>query len=111
MKEIYLRSRTDAASTPSYSILTARWGMWIISEFINSRIARQFSKEHNIDALIEWNYASIGGDFLTIVAGILVFVVVCRIRENQETSWSRMAETEENRTPPIPPKSFPTKLN
>ena len=110
MKEIYLRSG-GGGTTPSYSILTAWWGMWIISEFINNRIARQFFKEHNIDDLIALNYASIVGDFLTIVAGILVFVVVSRITTNQETSWSKIAETEENRMPPIPPKSFPSGSN
>ena len=42
MKEIYLRSRIDTASTPSYSIVTAWWGLWLISEIINRAIARQF---------------------------------------------------------------------
>ena len=30
MEEIYLRSRIDTASTPSYSIVTAWWCLWLI---------------------------------------------------------------------------------
>ena len=80
--------------------------MFLISGFYDRSIARQIFKENDIDTLIELHYVSILGDFLTIVAGILVFVVVRRITENQETSWSRMSETEESRMPPLPPKSF-----
>lgn len=111
MEEIYLRSRTDAASTPSYSIVTAWWCLWLISEFYNGAIARQLFKENDIQGLIDLSYASIMGDFLTIVAGILVFIVVRQITANQETSWSKIAEAKENRIPPLPPKSSPTESN
>ncbi len=82
--------------------------MFLISGFYDRSIARQLFKEDDIDALIELSYASIVGDFLTIVAGILVFVVVRRITENQETKWIKIAETKEN---PMPPKSFPAGSN
>lgn len=85
--------------------------MFLISGFYDRSIARQIFKENDISTLIELYCASIMGDFLTIIAGILVFVVVLRITENQETSWSRMSETEEGRMPPLPLKCFPTKLN
>ena len=106
-------SRIDIASTPSYSIVTAWWCLWLISGIIDGALLFQFLnlRENDIDAHIELNYAIIVLDFLTIVAGILVFVVVRRITENQETKWIKIAETKEIRIPPIPPKSFPTKLN
>lgn len=47
--------------------------MFLISGFINQRIVRQFFKENDIECLIELYYASIRGDFLTIVSGILFF--------------------------------------
>lgn len=114
MEEIYLHSRIeDTASTPSYSILTAWWCLWLISWIIDGAFLFQFLnlRENDTDAHIELNYASILGDFLTIVAGILVFVVVRRITENQETSWRKIEETKEIRVPPLPPKSFPSGSN
>lgn len=113
MEEIYLRSRIDTASTPSYSIVTAWWCLWLISWIIGGALLSQFLnlRENDIDAHIALNYAIIVGDFLTIVTGILVFVVVRRITENQETKWIKIAETKENRMPPIPPKSFPAESN
>lgn len=93
--------------------MTAWWCLWLISGIIDGALLFQFLnlRENDIDAHIELNYAIIVLDFLTIVAGILVFVVVRRITENQETKWIKIAETKEIRIPPIPPKSFPTKLN
>lgn len=85
--------------------------MFLISGFYDRAIARQLFKENDIEDLIDLSYASIVGDFLTIVTGILVFVVVRRITENQETSWSKIAETKENRMPPLHPKSFPSGSN
>ena len=113
MEEIYLRSRIDTASTPSYSIVTAWWCLWLISWIIGGALLSQFLnlRENDIDAHIALNYAIIVGDFLTIVTGILVFVVVRRITENQETSWSKIEETKEIRVPPLPPKSFPSGSN
>ena len=111
MKEIYLHSGGGGASTPSESILAAWWGMFLISGYFNKGIARQIFKENDIDALIELSYANIVGDFLIIVEGILVFVVVRRITENQETKWIKIAETKEIRIPSIPPKSFPAESN
>ena len=113
MEEIYLRSRIDTASTPSYSIVTAWWCLWLILWIIDGYFLFQLLnlRENDIDAHIEFNYTSIVLDFLTIVAGILVFVVVRRITENQETKWIKIAETKEIRVPPLPLKSFPTKLN
>ncbi len=52
MKEIYLRSRADAASTPSYSILRAWWGLWLILRFygLTERgMWRHLSEENDID--------------------------------------------------------------
>ena len=113
MKEIYLRSRADAASTPSYSIVTAWWCLWLILWIIDGYFLFQLLnlRENDIDAHIKLNYTSIVLDFLTIVAGILVFVVVRRITENQETSWMKIEETKEIRVPPLPPKSFPSGSN
>lgn len=113
MEEIYLRSRIDTASTPSYSIVTAWWCLWLISWIIGGALLSQFLnlRENDIDAHIALNYAIIVGDFLTIVTGILVFVVVRRITENQETSWSKIEETKEIRVPPLPPKSLPSGSN
>ena len=85
--------------------------MFLISGFINQRIVRQFFKENDIECFIELYYASIRGDFLTIVSGILVFVVVRRITENQEIRWIKIAETKENRMLPIPSKSFLAESN
>lgn len=113
MEEIYLHSRIDTASTPSYSIVTAWWCMWLISGIIDGALLFQLLnlRENDIDAHIELNYASIVLDFLIIAAGVLVFVVVRQITENQETSWSKIAETKENRMPPLHPKSFPSGSN
>ena len=113
MEEIYLRSRIDTASTPSYSIVTAWWCLWLILWIIDGYFLFQLLnlRENDIDAHIKLNYTSIVLDFLTIVAGILVFVVVRRITENQETSWMKIEETKEIRVPPLPPKSFPSGSN
>lgn len=93
--------------------MTAWWCLWLISGIIDGALLFQFLnlRENDIDAHIELNYTIIVLDFLTIVAGILVFVVVRQITENQETSWRKIEETKEIRVPPLPPKSFPSGSN